>query len=337
MKDEIKNFWLIILIFGSVTAVYADKSPLNDFYFVGEVPDSAAIGRGLAYTGVTGSPFAPYWNPAGLISMRSNSMGISLNHHSESDMNSEVVKRSFPLEGRLLNFISVCSEQVAFFWRPLSNRVDTSSWTVSGVNYEQTIDEKISVFGVSVAVPHSEKTDFGMNINFITGMLGYSLLEGNTPTVIISNGLGWGLDWGLLYKMQKGLSMGITLLNFPAQIYWEDFNKDKLPIIFRAGVDLQLTQLMSVGIDYENGIYDDSVKDRDIIHLGVEHYIKKSFLLRGGIYGSDFNDTYETVYTAGIGYRMGGHCIDMAVKQYYLNKSESGKLRRYSISGVIQF
>ncbi len=329
-----KKYLFIIVILCNFISVYAAKSPLNDFYFYGEVPDSQAIGRGEAYAGVIGSPFAPYWNPAGLVSLKRSNLGISLNIYSEGDIESDLIKKSYPLEGRSLNYISVCGEQVGFYWRSLSNRIDISSGRVAGVDFEQTIDEKINMFGISVAVPHSEKTDFGMNINFITGIIGLSRIEGSVPTVEVSDGFGWGLDWGIIYKVTEGLNAGISLLNGPAIIYWEDFAEDRLPPVFRGGFDIQLSQLMSLGLDYEKGFYDDSVKDKEKIHMGIEQYITKNFLLRAGIYGSDFYDVYRTVYTTGVGYRKKDYSIDMAAKQYYINEN---KLKRFSLSVVIPF
>jgi hypothetical protein len=310
---------------------------LSDFHFIGEVPDSAAIGRGQANTSVYGSPFCVFWNPAGIVGLYKSGMGISLNIHSETDLESAVVKKSYPLEGRKLNCISICGEQVGFYWRSLSNRVDESTSVVSGLDQSIVLDEKINVFGFSVAVPHSKKTDFGMNINFFSGIIGYSITKGGVATVVISDGYGWGLDWGLIYKISEGLNAGVTVMNFPAYIYWEDYEKDELPVIFRAGVDLRMTQLMAFGMDYENGIYDDTVDDKDIVHLGIEHYIKGGVIGRIGIYGNDFDNKYDIVYTAGLGYILKGYNIDLAVKQYYSKESGAARIRRYSISGVIPF
>jgi hypothetical protein len=329
---------LILSILLSCTSVYATKSPLNDFYFIGEVPDSAAIGRGLAYAGVSGSPYAPYWNPAGLVAMKDNSMGVSFNVFTESDIDSEILKNGYPLQGRQLNFISVCSNQVGFYWRPLTDRVITTTGTVSGVDFEQTVEAKMNVFGISVAVPHTDKVDFGMNINFITGMIGMSRIEGAVAEVGISDGYGWGLDWGLIYKVSDRLNVGLTLLNGPGLIYWEDYDTDKLPPTFRVGIDIQLSQLMSLGIDYENCYGDGSIDNKDIYHFGVEQYVAKGILVRGGVYGSsDFQDKYKNVYTTGIGYKSEKYSLDIAARQYYTDSTKSTRIRRFSLSGVIPF
>ena len=94
---------------------------------------------------------------------------------------------------------------------------------------------------------------------------------------------------------------------------------------------------MMIGIDYENGLYDDSIDDNDIIHVGIEQYVNSGFLLRGGVYGKDLYEKYCTVYTTGVGYKKNNYCIDVAMKQYYVNESASGKVRSFFVSGVIPF
>ena len=149
-----KKYFVIILILYEVMPLFVKvKSPLDDSYFIGEIPDSAAIGRGEAYVAVKYSPFAPYWNPAGIRELKINKFGISGDIFFNSDIEVSRVKDKFPLqEGRKTNFVSICGPQVGIYWRPLSNRMDKSTWTESGILYESTIDEKINIFAITVAV-----------------------------------------------------------------------------------------------------------------------------------------------------------------------------------------
>jgi hypothetical protein len=333
----IKKIELLLILLVVPILSYAVKSPLNDSYFIGEHPDSAAIGRGMAYTGVSGSPFAPYWNPAGLMALDKNMMAVSFNAFAESEIDSSIIKNTFPLQGKSLNYIAVCGPEVGVFWRPLYNGSAISAGTISGKTYSEKVEAKVNVFGVSVAVPHSKKMDFGMNINFLTGMIGYSYVYNGDATVEISDGYGWGLDWGLIYKLSPGVNLGVTLLNGPAHIYWEDYSKDKLPPILRAGIDMKLGNSMSVAVDYEKGFYDDSMDDDRIIHLGFERKLSKSLVLRGGVFGKDMEDTHANTYTTGIGYKIKGYSLDFAARQYYLNDSKSSGVKRFSVSGIIPF
>ncbi|MEA3506447.1 MAG: hypothetical protein U9R36_02995 [Elusimicrobiota bacterium] len=337
-----KKIILISLAFFVIGAgkTYGESSPLSDMYYIGELPGSDAIGRGGAFAGVMGSPFAPYWNPAGLAIVEDNKMGVSANLFSDSKLEAKVIKKLYALQDRKLNFISVAAPQVGVYWRMLSDRVDESTGTENSYNYKETIDENIHQFGVSVSVSHTEDIYFGMNINYLSGMLGYSKIKGSTPTVVISPGAGWGLDWGLVFDVSDRMNIGVTVLNAPGYMYWDKYSQDRLPLIFRSGVDLKMNDLMSFGIDYETGVYDDSVDAEDILHLGIEHYINKNFLIRGGMFGDDLGNEYRTVYTAGVGYKKEGYSVDAAAIQYYTQgttEEEREPVRRFSISGVIPF
>jgi len=327
----------VLILSAVMCAGITAASPLSDSYYLGEIPDAAAIGRGGAYCAVCANPYASYWNPAGLAALKCNNFTVSSNMFSESKLDSSAVNESYPLEGRNINFVSVSSPEVGLYWRPLSMRVDRSTWTGGGSEYSLKIDEKINVFGITVAVPHNDRVDFGMNINFIFGTMGYILTDGANTAAEIPYGYGWGLDWGMIYKATPNVNFGLTLLNGPAKIYWEKFSDDTLPPILRAGFDIRLTELMSAGIDYEKGFYDDSRSDESVAHFGLEQYVTREIILRGGVYGRDLDDKYSAVYTAGIGYEKSSCRIDFAVRQFYLNEDESNCVKRFSLSGFIPF
>ncbi|MFC2061940.1 hypothetical protein ACFLUV_05455 [Elusimicrobiota bacterium] len=333
----IKRSITVIIVFITAVSVYCKDSPLTDSYFIGGVPCSAAIGRGGAYTGVASSPFASYWNPAALSSIKTNQIGISMSAFSESDLDSSILKRFNYLGERSVDFFAVCAPEIGAYWRPLSNKTVKTTWIESKVRYEETIDEKINVYGITVAVAQSERTDFGMNINLLSGVIGYSLIRNDAPELDISYGHGWGLDWGLIYKMSETMNAGLTLINGPAEIHWDDFDKNRLPLIFRGGIDIRLTDLMSMGMDYDNGSYDDSVSDKDVFHIGIEQYIRPNIILRGGAFGNNLNEIYDTTYTAGIGYNKKGYKLDIAARQFYIRRSDSGMVRKFSVSGEIAF
>ncbi|MFH1415824.1 MAG: hypothetical protein ABIH89_07055 [Elusimicrobiota bacterium] len=332
-----KRIILVFLIVASFIRLEAAESPLSEIFFAGEIPNSAAIGRGMAYCAVTPSPYAPYWNPGGLVKMQHSMLGVSFNLNANSYTETHVLKDSYPLEGRSLNFISVCGDQVGIYWRPLSSRIDYSSWTVSGIKGEETIEGKISMCGVTVAVPHNELVDFGMNINYISGIIGVSRVEGNDVSLVVSDGYGWGLDWGLIYSVTPNVNMGLTLLNCPAYIYWEDYDKDRLPVFFRTGFDIRLAGLAALGIDYANGPEVGPATGNGIFYFGIEQYVKNNIIARAGVSGKDFNDAYKTMYTAGLGFSSNGYGIDIAFRHYYLDNNESSKVTRSSVSGVVPF
>ncbi len=237
------------------------------------------------------------------------------------------------LEDKNINFLSVCGPQLGVYYRPLSDKTDTYT-TDTG---EEELQVNLNQYGITVSVEHAENVYFGMNINYLSGMAGYSVIQGTSPEIKISDGVGWGLDWGIIYDISEFINVGITVLNGPGRFYWDKFDTSYLPLIIRAGMDIQLTNLMSMGIDYENGLYDDTVSDQsDLIRLGIEHYLAENFIIRGGMYGSDLEDKYKTTYTGGIGYKKENYLLDIAVRQFFL-QDEGKEVRRLSLSGVLPF
>ncbi|MBN2406460.1 MAG: hypothetical protein JXJ19_02075 [Elusimicrobia bacterium] len=336
-KKMLKYIIMTAYLFFLSCAAHGKDSPLSDKFFNGEMPDSSVIGRGGAGAGIRGNAFSSYWNPAGASTLDKNKLAVSANIFAHSEEEDGISKRNFPLGGRNINMVAICGKQVGIYYRPLSDRIEESTRTESGMLYEDTVDAKINQYGVTVAVPHSERMDFGMNINYLSGVIGYSSVSGGTADLVISDGYGWGLDWGLIYKTAEGVTAGVSVMNAPAYIYWEDYDDDRLPVIFRAGIDIRLSQLMALGLDYQNGSNCEILPDEETVHVGIEQFLIKSVVIRLGVYGSDFNEEHETVYTAGIGYSKQDVNVDLAVKQYYDTGAGSEIVRRVSVSGVLPF
>src|SRR3989339_1232215 len=167
MRRNIKIKRILIIfavISGMVLRPECRGLSLNDAFFIGEEPDSAAIGRGLAFTGVIENPSAPYWNPAGLATLKINKIGISANIFARTDSDEELLKQSYPLGGRQINFLSICGPEVGIFWRPLSSRSENTEVIENGAAVNQHIEAKINETGITIAVTQSDRTDFGMNI-----------------------------------------------------------------------------------------------------------------------------------------------------------------------------
>ncbi len=323
---------ILITFILSASVSFADRSPFSkrDLYFYGEIPDAAAIAMGGAYTASPDTPFAAYWNPAALAQIQNNNLVFSANLSIQSSGDIDSVKKCLPLEGRGINFVSLSAPEVGVYYRRLSKRINETD--------DDYLDGRVSVFGITVGVEHSASTNFGMNINYISGMAGYYETGNDSP--VISAGYGWGLDWGLIYKASPLINIGLTLHNAPAYIYWEEWKTDRLPMLFRAGGELRLSRLMSFSVVYESSEFKDKrIKKGDLIRFGIEQRLHESIVLRGGIYGreKDFDDRYSLVYSAGIGYMQDSYGIDTAFKRYYPDGSSSSMTDRYSVSGVIPF
>ena len=313
----------------------AGASVLEDIYYTGETPGAAALGRGGAYSAVKGDAYASFWNPAGLAALSENLLAVSSDFMSSGPLNKSIM--AGPLSGSNLNYIAIAGPEVGMYWRPLALRVEDSTGTRNGESYRIKRDVKINMFGLSVGVKHAERVDFGMNMNFIFGTMGVAEITEQSASAEVPYGYGWGIDWGLIYRMSDQVNAGVVLRNGPSAIYWDKgFGRDRLPPILRAGLDIRLSQLMSVGVDYEKSFADSSVNPGESVHLGVEHYLAQNLILRAGVYGSNLDSETSRVYTAGLGYMFDKYNIDLAARQA-APEGDGGTVRRYTLSGIIPF
>ncbi len=328
MKKEALLTVLFLILFSGVSS--GDKSPFSDFFFFGEMPDAAAIAMGGAYTASSQSPFAAYWNPAAIARISQNNYAFSYNLSIQSQKDAEKIREQLPLEGRGINFIAISAPEIGVYYRRLSNRVDEK-----GGEY---LDGRMSIFGITVAVPQEGNADFGMNINYITGMTGYYSPELDNP--VISSAFGWGLDWGLIYRVSPQLRMGLSLHNAPAYVYWGEWDTQRLPLLFRGGVELYLSRIVKASAVYETGAFEDrrAVKN-NLIRFGIEQRVGDSVALRAGVYGreKDFDDRYMLNYTAGVGYVLDNYRLDVALERFYPRGISSSRTERYSMSAAIPF
>ncbi|MGM0568184.1 MAG: hypothetical protein ACQESB_03075 [Elusimicrobiota bacterium] len=321
---------MVLLCVLPFSFLYSGESPLGDLYFYGEMPDAGAIGMGGARIAVSKTAFSAYLNPAGIANLQQNKYAFSSNVSINSKGDIDAIRDRLPLEGRGINYLSISAPEVGVYYRRLSNRKDEMG--------EEFLDARVSAFGITVALPQDDNMDFGMNVNYITGMAGY--YPGGDENPVISAGYGWGLDWGLIYKASPRINLAVTLHNAPAYVYWENWDTDSLPLLFRAGAGLKLSRLVRAEAVYESGNFKDKrIPQGDILRLGLEQYVHESVVLRAGVFGGerDFEDRHALTYTAGIGYMQEKYSLDLAVKRFYADADPSAKTDRYSLSGVIPF
>ncbi len=324
---------IIIFSAGSETAA---ASALEDAYYLGKMPGGAALGRGGAYSAVRGDYFASYWNPASLAALGESAFVFSSDFLTMGTKD-KVKAISDPLSGGKISYIGIAGPEVGIYWMPLSRVTDKSTGTVNGDYYELKRDIRVNVAGVSVGVRHAENVDFGMNINFLFGTLGEAEILGDSASAEVPYGYGWGLDWGLIYRVSEYLSAGVSLKNGPSYIYWDKgYGRDRLPVVLRSGFEIRLTDLMSSAFEYEHIYADSSVSPRNRTHLGFEHVLTENLTIRAGVYGSNLDREEGRVYTAGLGYSFERYNVDIAARQSG-ETADDRPVRLFTVSGTMPF
>jgi len=302
----------------------AEKAPLTFDAFDGQPVGARAISLGEAFTGLANDANAPYWNPAGMALMGSNSFTACSYLQRASDAKFTDVISSDPLRGGKLVFLSFASPNGGLSLRPLSKISLSSHTNENGV--EKWVDQSININEISftAARKYQDNLYTGVSLNYINSNLALSQRTkdaiSDITEVHADTGNGWSIDAGILYVASEYLTFGITARNAIGYLYWSDFDKNKLPLTWRGGMALSLPQKMTFTYDYAKAYYPDH-DDIATKHVGLEQILFNTFVFRAGISGEDWNDPLKVTYTFGLGFDDKGYGLDMAMKQNKIRDS----------------
>ncbi|MFC1566371.1 hypothetical protein ACFL4A_00850 [bacterium] len=334
-KNIFTNLIIAIFILTTFQYIHArESSPLRDFWysFDGSAVGARAIGMGGAFSAIASSPEAVYWNPAGLYYIQNRLAYFEYNEYVfEKNEHKDIAFQNDPLKGKNFTFFAFCNEKGAVSYRPLS---DYSATDENGNRAKL----KLGQYSLSTAGITEDDSIFGVNVNYFHGFLGYVSKTSTGNDLDISSANGWGLDWGFLFpSSSNNLVLGLMLQNAPAFLYWENFKKDVLPFILRAGLAINSSNKHIFAFDYERRYY----RDRGnliIYHTGYEEVIN-NVIVRIGAYGEDLSKSNETTYTTGITYLINKFKVDLSVERQNIldNQNENQPIHRIknSISIII--
>jgi hypothetical protein len=311
----VKIFVAVFLIFLSAISCFAKQSsPILPNSFDGIPIGARPIGMGESFVALVDNADAPYWNPAGLVFLKSNVCTFMFDL-ARSGARRKAIVSGEPLQGKWFTYLSFCSSLGGLSWRPLSNFREEDNPLYS----EREI--KINKYTLSYAIPYSPEVSFGMNINYLYGILGIAQ-DSSSSYANISTGNGWGLDWGMIYTHSPLLKLGIFLENSPAYIYWSDYRSDRLPLNLRVGMGLKMAKFLTLASDFEQRFYvrkSGDAKSLAVYHLGLEYILTRNISLRLGMFGENFSEKRKVNYTYGFGYTRESYLLDFALKRYYLD------------------
>jgi len=264
---------------------------------------------------------AVYFNPSCLFG-GSNMNLISFNVRQTPK---ELADQYDILGGRSLTFLGFRGGGMAVAWQPLSNMISTGTAGSS-------LEVKVNKFTMSFSNNVSGPMNFGMNINYFSGYMGFT----SSSAAKISDANGYGIDWGLTYKAHPNITFAASLFNSPSSITWSGYDSDKPPVIKRTGARVRLSRLLTVSAEAESRKYSkaraDGKNNIKIYHAGLEQSIADIIFLRGGLFGEDLNDSNKTGYSAGIGWYQDNVHVDISWQKEYPLLSYAEYLETFSFS-----
>jgi len=320
-----KYFLVTGLILFMITHSAAGSTPAPYDIYDGINPDvrSASMG-GAGVCSKRGAP-AMYFNPAGLCGI-ANFTTFSF----KVKQSPKELERSDILGGRSLIFLGFSGGDMGIAWSPLSN---IKKCLLSGT----TIEVKVNKFTMGFSNRLSGNLDFGMNINFFNGFMGIT-----GATADISDANGYGIDWGIIYRMHPNITLGSSFFNAPSSVRWSGYGSENLPLVIRHGGTVKLPGLFEVSSEVETRSYRkerplDGKKRVKIYHFGIEQNFFNIISFRGGMFGEDLNDEKKSGYSAGIGWAKDRAVCDIAWQRQYLTPADKDYLQTYFVSVTVPF
>ncbi|MFH0948078.1 MAG: hypothetical protein V1833_03670 [Elusimicrobiota bacterium] len=320
------SVFLTLLLAHSLSLCLHAKQDISlpAFIFDGKPVDAKAIGMGEAFVAVSDNGSASYWNSAGLKQLEGKYFTTCINTSQKTDASDDKLFSSDSLQGKKLTFLGFADSKSAFSFRPISD--------YSSIFGNKKIEIRANKYIFSSASQYTNRTQLGMNVNYISAHLGVTDLTNNTAN--ISDGNGVSVDFGLLWTASEFTKFGFSVENAPGYIWWTDYKRNIIKSHIRTGFSVKPANWLLASFDYENIA---SIK-KEFYHWGLQQTIEKHVFLRQGVISEKFFDNFDKKsLTFGAGYELQKCIIDIAAKSYKLDNPEKDEVVDYTFSLSIPF
>ena len=313
----------LMLIVSAATLFAAAAAPTQYNSYDGFAPGARAIAMGGAFVAVADDASAVYYNPAGLADNEKGCVSITYEATRQSELTTAQIFAGESLSGSNLQNISFISAKGAFTWRPLAN----STWQSSnGPDWEKN-EVKINAYTVSASHQENQMRT-GLNLTYMSGQIAQSSIKAGIPSVNISDGYGFAMDFGFLYTVSEQIRFGLNFKNLAGYMWWQDYEKDQLPFILKSGVDFQIKRFTNFSTEWEKRYYR-KTDEQNITRFGIEQMLGNILALRAGIAGTDLNDKENSSFSGGIGYMQNAFELSLTAEKYRVDMND---VYRYVIS-----
>ncbi len=256
------KFKAVLMILSISFALYAvsDNAGTSGFSFLKVNYSARAAAMGNAYTGLSNDASAVFFNPAGLVQLKSPQASVTYMSYFEGVHCGSAVY-AFP-KGEKTTF--------AFFTKGLTATEDRTLADEHGqfAGTDGTFGMSDFVFGTSVASYLIDILDIGFSLKYIQ-----ESLDDRTASAV-------AFDAAIMHQTtNENLKLGITLQNFGWQFsyFTENEYKENLPTTINAGFSYHPSEKFYANLDFYKPLdFDFSGR------LGLEYSIHEMLDLRAG-------------------------------------------------------
>jgi len=226
------------------------------------------LGMGGAFAAIADDATATYWNPAGLVQLKSDEITTM---HAVLNLD------------RNFNFVNYAKRlQDGSFW--------AFSWTHFGVD---GIEERAGANDSRGYAAGDLISYFDDSENTYAGTYAWSIKPDVSCGVTFkymdqsladATAQSFGMDVGLLYRVNDQFSLATTLKDLASDMKWDtgSSHTDKIPWSARVGMVFKPRESLLLALDV------DKTKDLDAqLHFGMEGWIREMFGLRAGVDDGD--------------------------------------------------
>ena len=324
----------LITIIVTVSALFpVNKTGTTAAKFLSIGPGAKAVSMGGAFTGIANDPSAMYWNPAGIVTLKANSL---LANHTNW------------LAGISYDFIGIVvnTPGIGTFGLNLT-AVTMGEMDVTRYGNEdtgETFKAASWAFGVSYAVRLTDRFSIGFNGKLIK------------EDIANNNASGIALDVGTLFDSPFGFKLGVNISNFGPKMKMScvdllypididqtqegdnesvigEISTDKfdLPLILRVGIsdELELGKFAKITWAVDANHPNDNT---EYLNAGVEvAFLDNTIFVRGGLKSMLMTDRDENyTFGAGVNYPVSG-MTDITVDYAYELFNNLGDIHKFTL------
>lgn len=273
------------------------RAPLPITAFDGGPASAESLGRGGTYASHKGTPGSAVENPAALIDDMPANLYTSAYVGDSADVSSSRVDRSFALQGKVLQFVSVFSDRGSIFFEPLG-RFDGRVEGGTASNFRE-IAFAADAIGFAGAQSLGKNGSFGLSVAYLYGSLATKTVEGGVATAAeLDRGNGFRVNFGVRYLTGPAV-WGLSVENAPGFLFWKHHRREMLPIRIRAGNSWHVQENLVFSLEGERRYYREGGADEDFVFTGFEYGAASMLTLRAGAFSSSLDDPDLRHYTAG--------------------------------------
>jgi hypothetical protein len=219
-----------------------------------------ATAMGSAFTGVSDDATAVFWNPGGLVNVKTNE--VSVNHvvwAADTKLSTAIVAfnpRSIP---------GTLALSVRSFW--MDPQLVRTAYIPEGTGEE--FDAGTTTFGLSYARFFTDKFSAGVTLNYLH--MGLAETAVNTGS----------LDFGIMYRIGiKDLKLGMVIQHLGGKFTFDE-RESKLPVTFKVGASFNAfkneRQRLTPAVEFQH-----PSDNLERANVGAEYAMNEMFFARAG-------------------------------------------------------